>query len=116
ISGPLNTELVKQFTAARASVPTLDAIEEAPLAVQGAAPASGLFSFDKYSSAPILTDAIREAASNPDWRRRLFLVPRAHVVRLHTNAGIVTQLEVYVNGQQQFLSIAPTCAVVLAAS
>ncbi len=115
ISGPLNVELMKQFTAARASVPTLDAIEEAPLAVQGSAPASGLFSFDKYSSTPILTDAIREAASNPDWRRRLFLVPRAHVVKLRTNAGVVTQLEVNVNGQQQILSIPPTCAVVLAA-
>lgn len=116
ISGPLNAELMKQFTAVRASVPTLDAIEEAPLAVQGAAPASGLFSFDKYSSAPILTDAIREAASNPDWRRRLFLIPRAHVVKLHTSGGTVTQIEVYVNGQQKFLSVAPTCAVVLAAS
>jgi choline dehydrogenase-like flavoprotein len=116
ISGPLNTELMKQFTAARASVPTLDAIEEAPLAVQGTGPASGLFSFDKYSSAPILSDAIREAANNPDWRRRLFLVPRAHVVKLHTSGGTVTQLEVYVNGQQKFLAIAPTCAVVLAAS
>ena len=116
ISGPLNVELMKQFTAARASVPTLDTIEEAPLAVQGAPPASGLFSFDKYSSAPMLADAIREAANNPDWQRRLFLVPRAHVVKLHTNAGVVTQLEVYVNGQQKFLPIAPTCAVVLAAS
>jgi len=116
ISGPLNAELIKQFTTARPSVPTLDAIEEAPLAVQGAPPASGLFSFDKYSSAPILVDAIREAAGNPDWRRRLFLVPRAHVVKLHANAGTVTRIEVNVNGQQKFLPIVPTCAVVLAAS
>jgi len=97
-------------------VPSVDAIEEAPLAVQGAAPASGLFSFDKYSSAPILTDAIREAANNPDWRRRLFLVPRAHVVKLHTTGDTVTQIEVYVNGQQKFLAIPPTCVVVLASS
>jgi len=86
ISGPLYKELKRRFLATKhAGLPnglTVDAIEEAPLAVQGAAPASGLFSFDKYSSAPILADAIREAAAGPDWNRRLFLVPRAHVVRL----------------------------------
>lgn len=116
ISGPLNTELTKQFTAVFQSVPTLDKIEDAPLAVQAAPPASGLFSFDKYSSAPILADAIREAASNPDWKRRLFLVPRAHVVKLHTTGDTVTQIEVYVNGQQKLLSLPPTCAVVVASS
>ena len=116
ISGPLNAELTKQFTAVFKTVPTLDAIEEAPLAVQAAPPASGLFSFDKYSSAPILADAIREAASNPDWRRRLFLVPRAHVVKLQTTGDTVTQLEVYVNGQQKFLTIPSTCAIVIASS
>lgn len=113
ISGPLFTELSAKFTAAL-PVPTVDAIEDAPLAVQAAAPASGLFSFDKYSSAPILIDAIRQDTNNPDWRRRLFLVPRAHVTTLSTSNGVVTQLEVWVNGQQKFLSIPPTCAVVLA--
>ena len=86
----------------------MDAIEEAPLAVQGAAPASGLFSFDKFSSAPILADAIREAAGEPDWSRRLFLVPRAHVVRLHSTGQDVTRIEAYVDGQQRFLDIPPT--------
>src|SRR5262249_4989650 len=76
----------------------------------------GLFSFDKYSSAPILAEAIREAAGSPDWRRRLFLVPRAHVVKLHTQGGVVTQIEAYVNGLQRFLSISSNCAVVLASS
>ena len=46
-------------------VPTVDSVNDhdtgAPLSVQAAQPASGLFSFDKYSSAPILTEAIREA-------------------------------------------------------
>src|SRR5258706_6271007 len=97
-----------------AAVPTVDAIYEAPLAVEAAPPASSLFSFDKYSSAPILSDAIREAASSPDWRRRLFLVPRAHVVKLHTSGDAVTQVEVRVKGEQRFLSISPQCAVVLA--
>src|SRR5262249_26357338 len=100
--------------AAMSSVFNVDAIEEAPLAVQAAPPASGLFSFDKYSSAPILTDAIRQDTNNPDWRRRLFLVTRAHVTNLTVTNGAVTQLEVRVNGQQKLLPIPPTCAVVLA--
>lgn len=114
ISGSLFDELAKRCKAVMGSVPTINAIEDAPLAVQAAAPASGLFSFDKYSSAPILSEAIREAASSPDWRRRLFLVPHAHVVKLNTTGGAVTQIEVRVNGEQRFLSISPQCAVVLA--
>jgi hypothetical protein len=116
ISGPLYTTLNKKFKAAIAGLPTIDMIEDAPLAIQAAAPASGLFSFDKYSSAPILIDAIREAADSPDWRRRLFLVPRAHVIKLHTSGGAVSLIEVAVNGQRKFLPVAPTCAVVLASS
>jgi hypothetical protein len=115
ISGPLFKELMKKFQAAVAPVvPTVDGIEEAPLAVQAAPPASGLFSFDKWSSAPIFVDAVREASGNPDWQRRLFLVPRAHVAKLHVTNGAVTTLEVRVNGQQKFLNISPKCAVVLA--
>src|SRR5712692_10453012 len=114
ISGPLNDDLKAKCTSALPTVPNLDAIEDAPLAVQAAPPASGLFSFDKYSSAPILIDAIRQDTANPDWRRRLFLVPRAHVSKLTVANGAVTQLEVWVNGQQRFMTIQSTCAVVLA--
>src|SRR5215468_3130193 len=81
ISGALNEALKKKFENVRAGVATVDAVEDAPLAVQAAPPASGLFSFDKWSSMPILTDAVREAANRPDWQRRLFLVPRAHVTK-----------------------------------
>jgi hypothetical protein len=116
ISGPLYHELKNAFSASALSVPTVDEVEEAPLAVQGDHPASGLFSFDKYSSAPLLVDAIREAAASPDSTRRLFLVPRAHVVRLHTQGSAVTQIEADVNGQRRFLNLAPSCAVVLALS
>jgi choline dehydrogenase-like flavoprotein len=123
ISGLLYDELHKKMHAAITTgggVATIDSVNEhktgAPLAVQAAQPASGLFSFDKFSSAPILTEAIREAAGSPDWRRRLFLVPHAHVVKLHTSAGTVSQIESYVNGQQKFLSVNPNCAVVLASS
>jgi choline dehydrogenase-like flavoprotein len=114
VSGPLNADLKAKCTTAQPAVPNLDGIEDAPLAVQAAPPASGLFSFDKYSSAPILIDAIRQDTGNPDWRRRLFLVPRAHATQLTVTNGAVTQLEVWVNGQQRFLMIPSTCAVVLA--
>jgi len=121
ITGDLYQELHKKFSAAIAAgisnVDEVNGLEQgAPLAVQAAPPASGLFSFDKYSSVPILVEAIREAADSPDWRRRLFLVPHAHVVKLHTTSNTVTGIEVYVNGQRQFLNITPTCAVVLASS
>lgn len=115
ISGPLYTALKNKFeTVINDGIPTIDKVEEAPLAVQGSAPASGLFSFDKYSSAPILIDAIREAADSPDNERRLFYVPKAHVVKLHHSNGNVTMIEARVNGQQKFLNINPTCSVVIA--
>ena len=114
ISGALFEELKKKFNAVKNQVASVDDIEEAPLAVQAAAPASGLFSFDKYSSAPILIDAIREAAGSPDWQRRLFYAPRAHVTKLQVSSGAVTGIEVFVNGQQKFLPITSKCAVVLA--
>lgn len=117
ISGPLYQALKTKFEAAvSAGVPSVDKVEEAPLAVQGKPPASGLFSFDKYSSAPILIDAVREAADSPDSTRRLFLVPRAHVAKLHTNGSAVTQIEVFVSGKRKLLDVSPQCAVVLASS
>src|SRR5437867_5721834 len=102
--------------AAIKKVSTVDGAEVAPLAVQAAAPAPGLFPFDKYSSAPILTEAIREAAGDPDSTRRFFLVPRAHAVKLHNSNGVINAIELYYNGQQKFISVSPDCAVVLAAS
>ena len=116
ISGPLFDEVLKKFKGVVGTVSTVDGIEEAPLAIQASPPASGLFSFDKYSSAPILTDAVRDAASAPDFRRRLFLVPRAHVTRLDTSGNVVTGLQAVVNGVPRSLAIGPNCAVILAAS
>jgi hypothetical protein len=115
ISGDLYDALKKAMEAAAKKVPTVDGVEVAPLAVQAAAPV-GLFPFDKYSSAPILTDAIREAAGDPDPTRRFFLVPRAHVVKLHNSNGVINAIELYYNGQQRFISVSPDCAVILAAS
>lgn len=114
ITGALYTALKARLTTVTPAVTNIDSVEEAPLAVQGAAPASGLFSFDKYSSAPILVDAIREAAGSPDSTRRLFLVPRTHIIRLNASGGFVNSIEVDVAGQRKLLAVAPNCAVVLA--
>jgi choline dehydrogenase-like flavoprotein len=99
-------------------------VEVAPLAVQGAAPESGLFPFDKYSSAYLLFDAVREDIgrrwrNNIDAWRHLMVLPRAQVVRLTTSGNRVTEIELRVNDQQQFLRpplLSPNCTVVLAAS
>ncbi|KAH0437585.1 family 16 glycoside hydrolase [Paraburkholderia fungorum] len=99
-------------------------VEEAPLAVQGQAPESGLFPFDKYSSAYLLFDAVREDIgrrwrNNIDAWRHLMVLPRAQVVSLKTSGNRVTELELRVNDQQQFLRpplLSPDCTVVMAAS
>ena len=125
IFGPLTEMLRSEVTSAAATVPNIEAalgsggVEAAPLAVQGSAPASGLFSFDKYSSLPILVDAVREAVAASgvnDAARRLFLVPLAHVIKLHTAGGIVHTIEADVAGERKLLPINPRCAVILAAS
>src|SRR5262249_57802857 len=60
ISG--NSELVKQLKARFKAAIDPKLVEDAPLAVQAQAPLSapGLFPFDKYSSAYLLFDAVRE--------------------------------------------------------
>jgi hypothetical protein len=100
----------------KSSVANLDEVEKhPPLAVQGQSPASGVFGFDKYSSAFLLADAAREAATAPDSQRGLFVVTNAHVIRLVTDGGAVTGIQASVNGKAQFLPISPTCSVVLGA-
>lgn len=115
IQGPLYTLLSARSSALLgAALPNLDTVEEPPLAVQGEPPASGLFSFDKFSSVTLLVDAVREAASQPDSQRRLFVVPNAHVARLRTSGGVVTGIEASVNGTMRFLPVSPQTSVVLA--
>jgi choline dehydrogenase-like flavoprotein len=121
ISGPLFDRLSGRFGSV---ISAGQLVEEAPLAVQGKAPESGLFPFDKYSSAYLLFDAIREDIgqrwrNNIDAWRRLMLLPRAQVVSLKTSGNRVTELELRVNDQQQFLRpplLSSDCIVVLAAS
>jgi len=117
IQGQLYHALRDKAEAARPHVLGLTNVQTPPLAVLGRGPASGMFSFNKYSSLPLLIGAIRDAieeAGGDDGRRRLFLVPKAHVVKLHTSGGLVRRIEVFVNRQQRFLDIAPQCVVVLA--
>src|SRR6267154_2090051 len=96
-----NSELVKQLKARFEAVKGAgQLVEDAPLAVQAQAPVSapGLFPFDKYSSAYLLFDTIREDIEkhwrgNIDAWRRLMLLPRAQVVKLTTSANRVTEIE-----------------------
>src|SRR5882724_1076030 len=121
ISGALFDRLKARFGAV---IGVGQSLEDAPLAVQGQSPESGLFAFDKYSSAYLLFDAIREDLgrhwrNNIDAWRRLMLLPHTQVVRLQTLGNRVTELELLVNRQQQFLRpslLSESCAVVLAAS
>ena len=93
-------------------------VREAPLAVVGAAPRSGLFAFDKFSSAPFIMDAVRNDVGvnggGGDSRRRIFLVPRAQVHRLNMTGTNVTSIDMSVAGVRQPLQLAPGCAVILA--
>jgi choline dehydrogenase-like flavoprotein len=125
ITGDLLAALHTKVVSAAAATPDIETtlgdhgVEVAPLAVQGSPPVSGLFSFDKFSSLPMLIDAVREdvaASGFNDTHRRLFLVPQAHVVKVHTAGGLAHAIEVDVAGQRQFLPVAPECAVILAAS
>jgi choline dehydrogenase-like flavoprotein len=117
IQGPLFDLLYSKIDniISSSEVANLDKVEDPPLAVQGQPPASGLFGFDKYSSAFLLADAAREAAKAPDSQRRLFVVTNAHVIRLVTDGGAVTGIQASVNGEAKFLPISPTCSVVLGA-
>jgi hypothetical protein len=116
IQGPLFNLVRQQATAAvqANAIPNLDSVEVAPLAVQGQSPASGLFAFDKYSSVTVLIGAVREAASQPDSQRRLFVVPNAHVIEINANNGTAVSVLVNVNGANRVLPIKPNCAVILA--
>jgi hypothetical protein len=130
ISGALNTRLGSSLSSAVSGSGTVSpgvtvkVVAEAPLAVQAGSPGPGLFSFDKYSSAPLLLESVRDDINrrwtlNDNSRRRLFLLPRAHVIRLQQQAGAASGIELAYNGQRHFLAVpwnlSPGCQVILAA-
>jgi hypothetical protein len=66
-----------------------------------------------------LVEAIRDdvaASGLNDAARCLFLVPLAHVVKLHASNGAVHTVEADSVGQRRFLPVPQGAAVVLAAS
>jgi len=93
-------------------------VSEAPLAVEGTAPRSGLFAFDKFSRAPFIMDALRQDVSvnagYGDLSRRIFLVPRVQVHRLNVTGNTVTSIDLSVDGARQILTVTAGTAVVLA--
>jgi hypothetical protein len=114
IQGPLFNLLKGKVAGAIGTVANIDTAEDPPLAVQGEAPGSGLFSFDKYSTTTLVIDAAREASGQPDDQRRFFVVPNAHVTRIHTTGGAASSIDVVVNGAPQSLAVSPACPVILA--
>jgi choline dehydrogenase-like flavoprotein len=116
---PLSAALISRFTAAAGAGIT---VESAPLAVQSGAPSGILFSFDKYSSANLLIDAVREDALRDPTpaNRQLLLIPHINVTGLLNDGTKVTGLEVQANGRLQTISIArelkPNVKVVIASS
>ncbi len=99
INGPLYTALKSRAEAVvnGNQVPSLKAALAPPIAVQGESPGSGLFSFDKYSSLPLLLDSVREdseISGGNNSLRRLFVVPYAEVLKLQTANGRVNQVVV----------------------
>jgi hypothetical protein len=119
VKATLYSALDAAFTAAKSSVGTITDVTEAPLAVQGSPPASGLFSFDKFSSGPFLVDALRHdvgtnGAAQGDLGRRILLLPQTRVLSLGRSGNAVTSLQLDVDGTPQTLQIPPGCAIVLA--
>ncbi|MDP9794301.1 choline dehydrogenase-like flavoprotein [Catenuloplanes nepalensis] len=112
VSGGMHALLLPLLRDAAARVAALGAVTDAPLAVQAAPPESGLFSFDKFSSVPVLVDAVR--ADRERAARRLHVVPAATVTRLRHGGGRVTAIEVVRPARREVLRIPPSCAVVLA--
>jgi hypothetical protein len=97
IKGPLAEAI---FARTKSLEGTLDIkqVLPAPIAAQAEQPASGLFSFDKYSSLPVLIEALRGDAkaalgrslskNDANSRRAILLVPRCRVLRLETAAAV----------------------------
>src|SRR5262249_4787249 len=115
---PFHDFLLADLLTAQPQVPTLTAIEEAPLAVEAGAPGPGLFVYYKFCSANLLIHPRPDDAANNagmDVNRRLFVVPRTHAFRLNLSGNAITSIDLVSKGFAKTLAIPPSCAVVLAA-
>jgi choline dehydrogenase-like flavoprotein len=91
---------------------------EAPLAVQGRPPRAGFFPLNKFSSAPLVIRAARQAwfeSGGDDVRKRLMVVPNCHVTRLETSLSQGTGQVDVVQTNQGPVPLPPRGVVVLAA-
>jgi choline dehydrogenase-like flavoprotein len=87
---------------------------EAPLAVQSVA-RPGFFPFNKFSSVPLMTKAVRAAqneSKNDDVKKRLMLIAGCHVTRLVTENGRVRRVDT----SQGPINVPPNGVVVVAAA
>ena len=114
IQGSLFNLLKQRVTNAIGTVRSLDTAQDPPLAVEGESPASGSFSFDKYTSTNLTIEAARDAASVPGAQRRFFAVPNAHVTRIQTAAGAASSIDVVETERCSRYRCHSTCAVILA--
>jgi choline dehydrogenase-like flavoprotein len=110
----LHQALKTALTTAAGAVANVQSVGDAPLAVQGSSPGSGLFAFDKFSSCPFLIDAVRNDVrlNASDATRRIFIVPRVEVTGLTAVGGRVTALQI--TGESQPFGVAPNTNVILA--
>lgn len=102
VRGPLQDVLLNRAAEASQQLAHLRSPKEfpekqPPVAAQGSSPASGLFSFDAFSSLALLLEAVRrdiEASGGNNEQRNLFLVPRCRVHRLDHRGGRIVGLHV----------------------
>src|ERR1051325_1913005 len=94
---------------------------EAPLAVQGNPPRPGFFPLNKFSSAPLLMEASRVAqtqSNGDDVKKRLMIVPDAHVTRLVTTqrngTTFVTAVLLKQAGIEQAVPVPDDAVVIIA--
>ncbi len=119
IDGPLHRELRKRLyqgiSGIADAVPVAHESDlDAPLAVQSTPPRPGFFPFNKFSSVPLLLRAARLAEAESqgnDYKKRLMIVPRCHVIKLHLDANQrVSRIET----NQDDISVRPNAIVIIA--
>lgn len=105
IFGELHDRLTEKFCLSYSKVEGFTGVSQPPIAAQAQTPASGLFSFDAFSSVTLLLDAIREDINStkdpiPE-KRRLILIPKARAVKLNFLRSSVDGIQVIYGESQE---------------